>query len=235
MPIGALAFAAVPPVWSFATSGLETGLAMGWIGLCFWGSVRYPRAGRGWLPLVAGLGTLIRPDLAVCTAGFVAVLLVVRGGIAARVRVVAEAAALPIAYQIFRMGYFASLVPSTAIAKEAGLARWDQGDIYLWNFVRPYHLWLPFLVVVALIVAGVRGALAFKGRRRTRIVVLTLAPVACGLLHAAYVTRVGRRLHARPPAPARLVLDPGARRRRRRPTSLILIVRARASPPCRRS
>jgi arabinofuranosyltransferase len=192
LPLGALAIAVVPPMWSFATSGLETGLVMGWIGLCFRGCVRYPRAGRRWLPVVAGLGPLIRPDLAVCAVGFVAVLLVVgRGGLASRARVVAGAAALPLAYQVFRMGYFGSLVPSTAIAKEAGLARWDQGGIYLHDFVRPYHLWIPFAVVAALIVAGVRAGLARRGRRRARLVVLTGVPFACGLLHAAYVTRVG--------------------------------------------
>src|SRR6185503_12476547 len=36
LPAGALVFAALPPVWDFSTSGLETGLAFGWIGGCQW-------------------------------------------------------------------------------------------------------------------------------------------------------------------------------------------------------
>ena len=47
------------------------------------------------------------------------------------------AALLPVAYQIFRMGYYGLLVPSTAIAKDASGAKWEQGFVYLANFNRP--------------------------------------------------------------------------------------------------
>jgi arabinofuranosyltransferase len=199
LPLGALAVAALPPMWSFATSGLETGLALGWLGLCFWGSVRLPRAGRRWFPVVAGLGPLIRPDLAVYSAGFLAASLVItRGNARARARSVAAWAAAPLAYQIFRMGYFASVVPSTAIAKEASLARWDQGWIYLIDFVHPYHLEIPLAVAAILEIAAVRAAWAGRGRRRARLVAVVLAPVLSGLIHAAYVVRVGGDfMHAR--------------------------------------
>ncbi|MFT3764129.1 MAG: hypothetical protein QM820_01210 [Minicystis sp.] len=223
LPLGALALAALPPVWSFATSGLETGLVMGWLGLCFWGSVRYPRAGRRWLPVVAGLGPLIRPDLAVHSAGFLAVLLLLtRGGIGARIRLLAAAAALPVAYQIFRMGYFASVVPSTAVAKEASLAWWSQGWFYLTDFVVPYGLWFPLAIAALAAAAAVRRALARHGRRRTRLLALTLGPMIAGLLHATYVTRVGGDfMHGRlllPAwfailAPVAVVMETRARRR----------------------
>lgn len=192
LPLGVLAVVALPPVWSFVTSGLETGLAIGWLGLCFWGSVRYPRAGRRWLPVVVGLGPLIRPDLAVYSAGLLAVMLFLdRAGTLSRIRTVAAAAALPIAYQIFRMGYFASVVPSTAIAKEASLAWWEQGWIYLADFVVPYGLWFPLAVAALLLVGRVRAAQRRRGRGRARLLLLTFAPVLSALLHAAYVTRVG--------------------------------------------
>ncbi|APR76050.1 Hypothetical protein A7982_01397 [Minicystis rosea] len=189
LPLGALAIAAVPPVWSFATAGLEVGLSMGWLGLCFRGLVRYPREGRRWLPIVVGLGPLIRPDLGLYSVGFVAVLLLLRRE--ARFRTVVAAAALPVTYQIFRMGYFAALVPSTAIAKEASLARWDQGFHYLIDFARPYHLGIPFAVAMFLLIMGARAALRRTGRRRARILAVMIVPVVCALLQAAYVTRVG--------------------------------------------
>ena len=37
------------------------------------------------------------------------------------------AVVLPVAYQVFRMGYFASVVPNTALAKDAGEVRPGQG------------------------------------------------------------------------------------------------------------
>ncbi|KYF72796.1 hypothetical protein BE17_24750 [Sorangium cellulosum] len=192
LPLGALAIVALPPVWSFATSGLETGLGMGWLGLCFWGATRFPRAGRRWLPFVVGLGPLIRPDLAIHSAGFLLILLAAlrprSWKLLAYARVLAAVAVLPVGYQIFRMGYFAAIVPNTALAKEASLSRWDQGFLYLKDFVRPYHLWLPFLAVV---LAGAITALAPRLRRRRRLLALALVPVVCGLIQAAYVTRVG--------------------------------------------
>ena len=189
LPLGALAIAAVPPVWSFATAGLEVGLAMGWLGLCFRGLSRYPREGRRWLPVVVGLGPLIRPDLAVYSVGFMAVLLLLRRE--GRLRVLAAAAALPIAYQIFRMGYFAALVPSTAIAKEASLARWDQGFLYLVDFAKPYHLGIPVAVALFLLITGARTGFRRTGRRRVRLLAVMLVPAVCALVQAAYVTRVG--------------------------------------------
>jgi arabinofuranosyltransferase len=224
LPLGALAVAALPPMWSFATSGLETGLALGWLGLCFWGSVRLPRAGRRWFPVVAGLGPLIRPDLAVYSVGFLAAsLVVVRGDALARARSVAAWAAAPLAYQIFRMGYFASMVPCTAIAKEASLARWDQGWLYLVDFARPYHLAIPLAVAAIVEAAALRSAWAGRGRRRARVSALILAPVLSGLIHAVYVVRVGGDfMHGRLLLPAWFaillpVASVAATRRARRP------------------
>lgn len=196
LPAGALAVAALPPTWSFVTSGLETGLAMAWLGLCFWGCARHPWAGRRWLPAVVGLGPLIRPDMAIYSAGFLVVLLWVDDPTRPRrardhLRILAAAAALPLAYQIFRMGYFAAPVPNTAIAKEASSARWDQGARYLADFARPYWLWIPLAAALSSVLLGARSLLASARFRRRRLLALTVAPIACGLIHAAYVIRVG--------------------------------------------
>lgn len=199
LPLGAAVLVALPPVWDFATSGLETGLAFAWLGFTFLALVRMWTAaldvGPPWwarpapIAVLAGLGPLIRPDLGVFSVGFVAVLLVISPGRQRRlfrIGLIAWAAALPVAYQVFRMGYFASLVPNTAIAKEAGKADWSRGWAYLWDFLRPYGLYAPVVAAAAVAVFSWRSA-----ARRPRALLVTLAPVVCGLVHTIYVVRVG--------------------------------------------
>jgi len=193
VPCGAVVFVALTPVWVFATSGLETGLAFGWLGACLWvlsswsrsqeARVSYPGA------VVLGLGWLIRPELALFSAAFVVVVLVGewrQSDVTRRVQVIAVALALPVAYQIFRMGYFGSIVPNTAVAKEGGSANFERGWRYFRDFVDPYWLWVPALALgagaylpLASILAGLRGRLT------------AIAFVACGLLNVAYVVAVG--------------------------------------------
>jgi len=141
---------------------------------------------------VIGIGPLVRPDLAVFAAGLLlALLLVARPGRAGVLRALAAAAALPVAYQVFRMGYFAALVPNTALAKEASLAFWSRGWAYFLNAIGPYALWLPAAVLLGLLGWSLRRA-----PRAARIV--ALAPVACAALHAIYVIRLGGDyMHAR--------------------------------------
>jgi arabinofuranosyltransferase len=91
------------------------------------------------------------------------------------------------------MGYYGALVPSPAIAKEASGSRIDQGLRYLGDFVTPYLLWLPLAAVLVLVGRSVRA----WGLRSSRSVV-ALAPVVAGLLHIAFVVRVGGDfMHAR--------------------------------------
>jgi arabinofuranosyltransferase len=86
------------------------------------------------------------------------------------------------------MGYFVALVPNTALAKEAGEPRWSQGWVYLRDFVDPYALWLPLLVLLAFVIRDARRAAAL---RRPAIFVALVAPVGAAALHALYVARVG--------------------------------------------
>ena len=70
VPAGVLIVLALPPFWEFATSGLETGLTVGWTGVCWWLLVRaaLARPGPRWAvgaAVVLGVGPLVRPDLAV--------------------------------------------------------------------------------------------------------------------------------------------------------------------------
>lgn len=57
---------------------------------------------------------------------------------------------LPVGYEVFRMGYYGLLVPGTALAKDAAGDKWSQGMIYLANFNRPYVLWVPAVLLLAL-------------------------------------------------------------------------------------
>ena len=65
-----------------------------------------------------------------------------------RVLIVVAGGFLPVAYQIFRMGYYGLLVPGTALAKDASGKKWSQGFVYLANFNAPYLLWLPVILLV---------------------------------------------------------------------------------------
>jgi arabinofuranosyltransferase len=109
-------------------------------------------------------------------------------------------AILPLGYELFRMGYFACLVPNTALAKEASLAYWSHGWAYFRNFETTYQLWIPLAAMLA--AAAVLGRRSWKaGDRRSAL--LMAAPAVGGVLYGVYVTRVGGDfLHARLLLPA---------------------------------
>lgn len=217
VPFAVLVPAVLPPMWEYATAGLETGLAIGWVGLSFWLLARLAarqRAARraaeeGRAPVartrevlavaaLVGLGPLVRPECAVLSIGFVAALLTFAAAHrVARWRIVACALAVPVAYQLFRMAYYASVVPNTALAKAAGESRWDQGWYYLLNTVGPYALVVPVAAMVAWALHLRRRGFerAFGGTDGRTLVVAT---VAAALVYVAYVAKVGGDyMHAR--------------------------------------
>jgi arabinofuranosyltransferase len=205
-PLGLLCVSAVPGVWMFATSGLETGLIFGWIGLTWWLLVRALRQkGRGLYlaAIVASLGFTIRPDMALLTLTFGVALFAVQSKNLKRVRHVARSRVLlasllvliPLASEIFRVAYFGLLVSNTAVAKSASRLWLSQGIIYFTNFVQTYWLWIPFVVLVAITAHRVQ---AWRGAKVRLDVIVLLAPVVGGLLDAAYVTAIGGDfMHAR--------------------------------------
>lgn len=206
VPLGTLAVAALPPMWDFVTSGLETGLSFAWLGACFALLARRAVAHEGgarsaaWRPplpaFVIGLGFLIRPDFAVYSAVFAVALLM-----ASRLVwwdwliCLVVALAVPAAYQLFRMGYYASLVPNTALAKDASRSHWEQGLVYLIDYAGLYVLAVPLLV--GAMGAGLHLAYARRLRSRARWAVVG-APLLGALLHTTYIVRVGGDfMHAR--------------------------------------
>lgn len=199
IPLGALVVLALPPFWDFATSGLEESLVFCWLGLCWWLMVGLsqdaapPRRAYA-LAFAAGLGWLVRPDMALGTVCFLAALwFVLRPGLRRSAALLGVAGALPLAYEIFRMGYYGMLVPNTAVAKEASDVDFRLGMRYLGNFLSPYHLWIPGLVLAAMVPAVV-GWRRMDTARRAAVA----AALASALLMTFYVVAIGGDfMHAR--------------------------------------
>jgi arabinofuranosyltransferase len=209
LPLGAIVVAALPPFWEFATSGLETGMVFAWIGASTWWCVRRvtaetPVSRRSELAgaMVVGLGYPIRPDLGLFVVAFGAVLLAEGwpDGRGERLRIAAALMVAPLVVQLFRMGYYALLVPHTALAKEAGGSQWGQGWTYLGDLVTPYLLWWPLLLLGAVVVVQVRHDLRDDARLRAGA---RAAPAVAAVLYAFYVVKVGGDfMHARLLLPA---------------------------------
>ncbi|WP_116199746.1 ArnT family glycosyltransferase [Amycolatopsis circi] len=195
VPCGVLVLLGVRPVWQYATSGLETGLNTFWMALCWWLLVRLRGSKPGKLVVTAafvmGLGPLVRPEQTLVAAVFLVALWVVtkptwRVAFAA----VAAAGALPVGYEIFRMGFYGILVPMPALTKNASESFWARGFGYVGDFANPYLLWLP-LVLCTVLLAGV-----LRKQSTDRIVALT--PVVAGVLSLGYLLKVGGDyMHAR--------------------------------------
>ncbi|WP_375538447.1 flagellar motor control protein ZomB [Mycolicibacterium sp. CBMA 234] len=169
VPAGALIYMAVPPARDFATSGLENGLVMAYLGLLWWVMVCWSQALRpgraetpeadanvtsarfdGALAFLGGLSVLVRPELALIGGVALIMQLVAARGRRRRIIIVVAGGLLPVAYEIFRMGYYGLLVPITALAKDATGSKWQQGLVYLSNFNHPYLLWVPAVLTAAL-------------------------------------------------------------------------------------
>ncbi len=212
LPLGLAALAGITVFLDFGTSGLETSLTYLWIAVCFWALARrwHRRSSKrlpAWRPWpvawVIGLGPLVRPDLALVALVFGVMLLCqsarsLRGWLASA----GVALSTPVAYELFRMGYFASLVPNTALAKAN--ASPAQGITYLLDYVMTYHLYVPLALALPAIVAGIAAA------ARTRdpgLAALWCGPIVAALLHGGFVISVGGDfMHGRFLLPATVLL-----------------------------
>lgn len=192
VPAGVLVVVGIYPFWDYASSGLETGLSFAWIGLCWWLLVRGERLVL--CAFVFGLGPLVRPDLGIgAIVYFVALWALQRPPWRTTLKLAAIGMALPVAYEIFRAGYYGVLVPLPGIAKSATNAAWGRGWEYLRDYNHPYYAWVPMLVAVVLFAHALRRRLVAK-----RELILVAAPVLTGLLNMLYVLRVGGDfMHAR--------------------------------------
>ncbi|HEY0195269.1 MAG TPA: discoidin domain-containing protein [Kofleriaceae bacterium] len=190
-PAGALCVLGVVPFWDFGTSGLESGLAILWVAVA-WAALlglagpASPRRLR-MTAFAFGLGPLVRPDLAIAAAVMLAAgAWLARPGWRCAAGLAAIAGALPVGYEIFRAGYYATLVPLPALAKSAAGSNWARGGRYLVDFLAPYATWLPLAALAALAAAAI-----LRGAVRRRDAALVVAPVIAGLAIGGFVVRVG--------------------------------------------
>ncbi|HEX2284857.1 MAG TPA: terminal beta-(1-_2)-arabinofuranosyltransferase, partial [Mycobacterium sp.] len=245
LPAGVLVYIAVPPARDFATSGLENGLVLAYLGLLWWMMVCWSQALRAYRPaappiqrggpptlrrhpvgpppppppqarnvvsgffdaalaFVAGLSVLVRPELALIGGLALVMMLVAARGWHRRGLIILAGGLVPVAYEIFRMGYYGLLFPGTALAKDATGAKWPQGFLYLANFNEPYLLWAPAILLagLAVVVAITRsnpwwirrtaapgyGWLARMVQSPPAVVIFIMAS---GLLQALYWIRQG--------------------------------------------
>jgi arabinofuranosyltransferase len=144
-----------------------------WMMVCWSQPVRGRPDSRvfiGALAFVAGFSVLVRPELALMGGLALIMMLIAARSWRRRVLVVVASGFLPVAYEIFRMGYYGLLVPGTALAKDAAGDKWSQGMIYLSNFNAPYAVWIPVVLLLPL------GALLMAARRRPSFLRPVLAP-----------------------------------------------------------
>jgi arabinofuranosyltransferase len=203
VPLGMIVFVAVYPTWVFASSGLETGLVFAWLGGCLWVLARWSSDSNRRLSIpelvLVGIGWLVRPELVLLSAVFLVIVLAASWVVddwRSRSRIIVAATALPVIYQVFRMGYFGSIVANTATAKDGTSTNWERGRRYFFDFVEPYQLWIP---VLGLVLAGLVPLVTFLVRSRfTRRSAVVGAFIGCGMVLALYVVAVGGDyLHAR--------------------------------------
>jgi arabinofuranosyltransferase len=203
VPAAAWIVIGVPPFWEFVASGLEVGLGLLWIGASAYVVASALRSEPpGWRALLIGLGPLVRPEFAILAAVLLPALWwkTARTG-AALVRLAAWAGAVPVATEVWRMGFYASLVPNTALAKEAFEAVWSRGFVYLADFVEPYWLVVAVAPVLVMVLRFTRRAVPGSER------VLAAALVIGAGLHGLYVVRLGGDfMHARMLLPALFAL-----------------------------
>ncbi|HEY3805825.1 MAG TPA: discoidin domain-containing protein [Kofleriaceae bacterium] len=192
VPFGVLVVIGAFPFWDFATSGLESGLVACWLASVWWLLVHLLERPRWRVQLatvvVFGLGPLVRPDFALVTAVMFVAQVALAWPLSRRaiVALAAAGAALPVAYEIFRAGYYGTLVPLPALAKGASGSAWVRGFDYIRDFAQPHLVLVPIGLAILLgIVARKHVSLA----RRDRFVLA--APVIAGALLIGFVARVG--------------------------------------------
>lgn len=196
LPLGVVVLALLPPMWDFGTAGLETSLSLLWIAACLRALVHRWLASRikprpAWQPIwvsaLIGIGPLVRPDLALVTVVFL-IMLAAQSSRTRRSLVLggATALALPVAYEVFRMGYYANLVPNTVLAKASGTL--GQGLFYLFDYLSTFHVWLPILLGGMALWPMIRRARATGDRA---LFALRVGPPIAGGLHMLSLVLVG--------------------------------------------
>ena len=195
LPAGLMLFCCLPATWEFVTSGLETSLSFFWVGLSV--SCLTRRRQSPVTSLVIGCAPLVRPDLAVVALFLGSFQLMHLRSATTRyaaMRSIAVLLAPMVIYEFFRVAYFGLLVSNTALVKSATSLRWGVGWSYLTDFVGPYFLAAPLVVLLVWWIANLRGE-SRSGNWRDDV---RLPLFLGGSVNAAYIVAIGGDfMHAR--------------------------------------
>lgn len=195
-PLGAVALVLYPALWDFSTSGLEDGLSVLWIGLsllavakAYAGSLGRRKSGSlqwRWFILI-GFGPLVRPDFTLVSAALLAAVYVIEHErLRSFVGHVILAFALSAGYEVFRMAYYASLVPNTAIAKEWAMSYYSAGVPYVLTGLSSQYIMVPIVLGIGLVVAW-----ATTTHTIVRDLAFPVAAWAAGAADLLYEVKVG--------------------------------------------
>jgi len=83
------------------------------------------------------------------------------------------------------MGYYALVVPNTALAKDAGGLHLSQGWTYLHDFVSPYRLWVTAVLIGATIV------FSHISVPESRVAFATAAMLGAAVVDMLYIVAIG--------------------------------------------
>lgn len=216
VPVGLLVVAVLWPTWIWSTGGAELGIAFGWVGACAWVLARWVtrpvrdttvRAiGPAGL-VVLGLGPLVRPDLTLfSTVLVVAVLAATPATPRRRLAMLLAAGALPLAYQVFRMGYYGLVTSSWSVGREDTAPRPGFGWDFFSDYSSAYLLVVPLVAVALAVYVPFFHRAAAQGERRR--VVAVGAMIGGGVVNLLVVTVIagGDSVHARALLPATMAV-----------------------------
>ena len=170
-------------VASYFSSGVESPLIV-LLAACY--ALFVMRPGSAALQAVVGLSPLVRPELLLPLG----VALAWSWWRERRIPwlAVAVAGAANGAWLLFRVGYYADLLPNTFYLKDT--ADFAQGWAYLKNTAGPYHL-LPILLLAGAALVGLRHADRSEAERSEMLLPQRLAMLAIALPVLLYVVRIG--------------------------------------------
>ncbi|MCB0969417.1 MAG: hypothetical protein KDB37_21485, partial [Ilumatobacter sp.] len=168
-------------VRSYATSGLETPLIMLWATAAVW-VIWARRRPLVVAALLAGVGPLVRPELALVSVVLVAIVILEirarRGTDPVGSRTIAALVALvvlpAVVSEVVRIAYYGQLLPNTYYVKTGTSHGWADGWRYLVDAAGP-HRWWWILAVSAVLATCVPIARWWRGRSATSTTLVVTA------------------------------------------------------------
>lgn len=192
IPLTMLCLAVSYDVQVYATSGLETSLAMFLLSLGFYFLVvREGIKGSTLGSFFLILGVMTRPDLAmVYIAGGLFIFVLPGDRLRRILGYLSPAVLVYLPYWLWRFSYYGFPFPNSYYAKSGGLSWYEQGLTYVWLYFKTYYalILVPILLVAAFWLVFRRKVWADKPRIADRALLLSALFILFDLF---YIIRVG--------------------------------------------